>query len=54
MGAKRSAASMHWDHRGERRWGSLFDLGIREGVGFMSEGIFQTLIESMETGDMKQ
>lgn len=52
MGAKRSAASIHWDHRGERdrRWGSSFELGIREGVGFfMSEGIFETLIESVET-----
>ena len=36
---------------GEREGGgSSFDLGIREGVGFfMSEGIFQTLIESVET-----
>lgn len=50
QGAKRDAASMHWDRRGEGNWGSSFDLGVREGVGyFMSEGIVQTLVESVET-----
>lgn len=45
MGAKRR----------ERSWGSSFDLGIREGVGFfVAEGIVQTLIESVESRDMKQ